>query len=342
MRFTKILAVLTLTLVCFTLTFSEEEAKAKPELGLYPSIQIQGINYIGDTKNADSHKNIDSWYGRFNLYGAFQVKNFASEFLLRYYPSAFGNDFTQTLGKKLDKFQLLIADVKFMSEFIDFKIGRWITCETEGINYGDYIDCDARGSYDSRGWIHNALEVGIKYKDLSYTSILFACEDDAFNSGKLRFYQTLKPIKNFGFEFGYSALVLDRRQDSLAPMHHHVTAQAYYTIIEDLKAYVEFGMIDKRAVKDGPNNTDVPLMFGFTIPTAKFLTRLSAEMEIVLGPNADNYEDQKVLWGVYASKAFKKYVTIDGGVFTDPTPDEKGKLNTNSLGFALRFKSTFK
>ena len=226
---------------------------------------------------------------RANVGVKYDSDNFNAVINLRIFSPAFGNTID---GKSYDKISAdtYFANYKWDTEYGKFNLqfGRFRTDWSVGGNFGTYVDVllDKRG-FLSRDYQHDAVSFGYE-KGVSSFSALLGTYDAKFNTGYIRFEETLK-FEDAKVSLAYRVNALDPIQHT-AQVTHRVAGRASYYFQKNFGLYGEVALI---ATGDGENlkaanaikpeyaqdSKYVPFFVGLEIPTGGFLNNLYAELE---------------------------------------------------------------
>ncbi len=322
-------------------------AAEKPTLDLTGSVQVQAQRAFWDNKVKD---NLDELWGRFNFGAKCKASDFSSELNIRAFPEGFGyapltgfawKDSTDTISAKVSttpiaKFQVEQAWVKYSWKYIDLKTGRFYTTSSKTLQFGNYLDQDAGGAFMGKLAYHNAFEASNKIFILS-SSVLLGVSDVKLNTGYLRIYEEIAPIKDLNFGVGYRANVFDLAYNKDAKIDSRVSIVADYTIIKDLKPFIEVGILAKAKMPnktDAVDTTQTPITFGTTIPTGGILNNLTAEFEIMKDRPGKKDDLQ---WDVYLDKKLGTRARFQVGLGSDNTG-----IKTGDVRLGVRFTSQLK
>ena len=285
------------TLFVLTLAAAFESAFAEGFL-LNGNIQTQASKSLYDN---DKENNLDGFWFRANIGGAYSSEDFDAKLTLRMYAPNFNNG--------ADKLQAdtYYGNYKWKSTGLNLKFGHWKT-DTDGAgNFGAYLDKNiSKRGFLGRDYSHDAFELGLK-TDWNQFNVMIGTCDGNFNRGYIRLNDDLKLGNSLKLGFGYRVNAIDPIQYS-AVLTHAMNIRAKYNIAKQFSVYGEFAAIltgeDKEvngeSIEAGYATSPVyaqdsryfPFYIGVEIPTAGIFDKAFAEVEYIkdrdeLNANAD-------------------------------------------------------
>jgi len=345
------------TLLAFTLPVIAAEEKATPSpspvptaaqtsatenpptLELIGSFQLQMQKAFWDNSSKD---NLDDFFGRVNFGSSFKAGDFQTFFNIRAFPVGFGYEALTgaafdtatdklTVSKtKVANFQVEQGWFKYVWPLLEIRLGRFNTSTSKYLALGNYLDQNPSSGFQSRLTYHNATEIILKTGILT-SNITLGAADAKLNTGYLRIYESISPMKQMTVAAGYYGNVFDIAYDKDALITNRFDILASYEIIKGLCPYFELGVIQKLNKTD----YDVPFLIGCSIPTGKVLSSLAVEMEYLADRKVKN-ENKPILVSIYADKKVGR-TRFQAGLFSDPQGE-----NTFDLRFGLRMTASLK
>ena len=318
--FKKIAAAAVFATSVFTFSaFAEEAKKAdEPAFKLTGNVQAQAIKAVYDN---EADNTLDNSFLRANVGGKYSSDNFDAVINLRIFSPAFGNKVKDGEGKtfSFDKISAdtYYANYKWNSEFGKFNLqfGRFRTDWTVAGNFGTYVDVNlSKRGFLARDYQHDAIAFGFE-KGISTFSALLGTYDSYFNTGYLRFEETVK-LGDAKISAAYRGNVLDPIQHT-AEVTHRIAGRASYSFFKNFALYGEIAYIttgddENLSARNGikseyAQGTDyLPFFVGVEIPTAGILNGLYAELEYVGDRNEITEGADEIAWTVSAIKKFGK------------------------------------
>ncbi|MBN1602662.1 MAG: hypothetical protein JW915_13725 [Chitinispirillaceae bacterium] len=314
-------------------------AEKPPALELIGSFQLQMQKAFWDNNSKD---NLDDFFGRINLGSSFKAGDFQTFINIRAFPVGFGYEaltgaaFDTSTDKltvsktKVANFQVEQGWFKYVWPLLEVRFGRFNTSTSKYLTLGNYLDKNPSSGFQSRLTYHNATEFVFKTGILT-SNVILGAADVKLNTGYLRIYESIKPMKQMTVAAGYYGNVFDIAYNKNALITNRFDFLASYEIIKGLCPYFELGVIQKPNKRD----YDVPLLIGCSIPTGKVLSSLAVEMEYLADRKISN-EDKPVLVSIYADKKVGR-TRFQAGLFSDPQGE-----NTFDLRFGLRMTASLK
>ena len=354
-NFAKLAAVALFTASIFTTTsFAAEEAKAEePSFKLTGNVQAQAIKAVYDN---DADNTLDNSFLRANIGGKYASDNFEAVINLRIFSPAFGNknvtDVTLDQDGKLkttktaqDKISAdtYYAKYKWNPAFGDLSVqfGRFRTDWTVAGNFGTYVDVHlSKRGFLARDYQHDAVAFGFD-KGISSFSAILGTYDNKFDTGYLRFEETLK-FGDAKVSLAYRGNVLDPIQHT-AEVSHRIAGRASYYFLKNLGVYGEVAYI---TTGDGENlkvanaikseyaqgSDYVPFFVGVEIPTAGILNSLYAELEYLSNRDELQADADAVAWTVSLIKKLGKRSKIQLSAYSES--------EVSDVAIAARFTAT--
>ncbi len=320
---------------------SAEEAAKESVIKPTGNVQAQTIKSLYDNK-ADN--TLDNSFLRANVGVKFDSDNFNAVINLRIFSPAFGNTID---GKSYDKISAdtYFANYKWDTEYGKFNLqfGRFRTDWSVGGNFGTYVDVllDKRG-FLSRDYQHDAVSFGYE-KGVSSFSALLGTYDAKFNTGYIRFEETLK-FEDAKVSLAYRVNALDPIQHT-AQVTHRVAGRASYYFQKNFGLYGEVALI---ATGDGENlkaanaikpeyaqdSKYVPFFVGLEIPTGGFLNNLYAELEYISNRDELQADADALAWTVTFIKKIGSRSKVQFNLYSEK--------KASDVALAARFTSTIK
>lgn len=330
-NFKKIAAAAVFATSVFTSSaFAEEAKKAdEPAFKLTGNVQAQAIKAVYDN---EADNTLDNSFLRANVGGKYSSDNFDAVINLRIFSPAFGNKVKDGDGKtfSFDKISAdtYYANYKWNPEFGKFNLqfGRFRTDWTVAGNFGTYVDVNlSKRGFLARDYQHDAVAFGFE-KGISTFSALLGTYDSYFNTGYLRFEETVK-LGDAKVSAAYRGNLLDPIQHT-AEVTHRIAGRASYNIFKNFALYGEIAYI---TTGDGENltvpngikseyaqGTDyLPFFVGVEIPTAGILNSLYAELEYVGDRDEITAGADEIAWTVSAIKKFGKRTKLQVSAYSE-------------------------
>ncbi|WP_290961127.1 hypothetical protein [Fibrobacter sp.] len=329
--FKKIAAAAVFATSVFTFSaFAEEAKKAdEPAFKLTGNVQAQAIKAVYDN---EADNTLDNSFLRANVGGKYSSDNFDAVINLRIFSPAFGNKVKDGEGKtfSFDKISAdtYYANYKWNSEFGKFNLqfGRFRTDWTVAGNFGTYVDVNlSKRGFLARDYQHDAIAFGFE-KGISTFSALLGTYDSYFNTGYLRFEETVK-LGDAKISAAYRGNVLDPIQHT-AEVTHRIAGRASYSFFKNFALYGEIAYIttgddENLSARNGikseyAQGTDyLPFFVGVEIPTAGILNGLYAELEYVGDRNEITEGADEIAWTVSAIKKFGKRTKLQISAYSE-------------------------
>ena len=329
--FKKIAAAAVFATSVFTFSaFAEEAKKAdEPAFKLTGNVQAQAIKAVYDN---EADNTLDNSFLRANVGGKYSSDNFDAVINLRIFSPAFGNKVKDGEGKtfSFDKISAdtYYANYKWNSEFGKFNLqfGRFRTDWTVAGNFGTYVDVNlSKRGFLARDYQHDAIAFGFE-KGISTFSALLGTYDSYFNTGYLRFEETVK-LGDAKLSAAYRGNVLDPIQHT-AEVTHRIAGRASYSFFKNFALYGEIAYIttgddENLSARNGikseyAQGTDyLPFFVGVEIPTAGILNGLYAELEYVGDRNEITEGADEIAWTVSAIKKFGKRTKLQISAYSE-------------------------
>ena len=330
-NFKKIAAAAVFATTVFTSSaFAEEAKKAdEPAFKLTGNVQAQAIKAVYDN---EADNTLDNSFLRANVGGKYSSDNFDAVINLRIFSPAFGNKVKDGDGKtfSFDKISAdtYYANYKWNPEFGKFNLqfGRFRTDWTVAGNFGTYVDVNlSKRGFLARDYQHDAVAFGFE-KGISTFSALLGTYDSYFNTGYLRFEETVK-LGDAKVSAAYRGNLLDPIQHT-AEVTHRIAGRASYSFFKNFALYGEIAYI---TTGDGENltvpngikseyaqGTDyLPFFVGVEIPTAGILNSLYAELEYVGDRDEITAGADEIAWTVSAIKKFGKRTKLQVSAYSE-------------------------
>ena len=342
-NFSRLAAAAVLTTSLFTSSvFADEAPKAEESsFKLTGNVQAQAIKSLYDN---DADNTLDNSFLRANVGGKFSSESFDAVINLRIFSPVFGNTIED---KNYDKIlaDTYYANYKWDTEYgkFNFKFGRFRTDWSVAGNFGTYVDVhlNKRG-FLSRDYQHDAFAFGFE-KGISTFNALLGTHDAKFNTGYIRFEETLK-FGDAKVSAAYRVNALDVIQHT-AQLTHRAAARASYYFQKNFGLYGEVALI---ATGDGENlkvanaikpeyaqdTQYVPFFVGVEIPTAGFFNNVYAELEYVSHRDELNAGADELAWTVSFIKKLGSHSKIQLTAFSEK--------KASDVALAARFTATIK
>jgi hypothetical protein len=310
-----------------------------PSLELIGSFQLQMQKAFWDN---NSQNNLDDFFGRINFGSSFKAGDFQTFINIRAFPVGFGyealtgaafdtNTDKLTLTKtKVANFQVEQGWFKYVWPLLEIRLGRFFTTTSKFLTLGNYLDQNPTSGFQNRLTYHNAAEFTLKTGILT-SNVTLGAADASLNTGYLRIYESVSPMKQMTVATGYYGNVFDIAYNDDALVTNRFDFVANYEIIKGLCPYIELGIIQKSNKTD----YDIPFLIGCSIPAGKVLTSLTIEMEY-LADRKVKKEEKPVLLSLYADKKVGR-TRFQAGLFSDAQSE-----NTFDLKFGLRMTAALK
>ena len=342
-NFSRLAAAAVLTTSLFATSVFADEAKKAEESSfkLTGNVQAQAIKSLYDN---DADNTLDNSFLRANVGGKFSSESFDAVINLRIFSPVFGNTIED---KNYDKIlaDTYYANYKWDTEYgkFNFKFGRFRTDWSVAGNFGTYVDVhlNKRG-FLSRDYQHDAFAFGFE-KGISTFNALLGTHDAKFNTGYIRFEETLK-FGDAKVSAAYRVNALDVIQHT-AQLTHRAAARASYYFQKNFGLYGEVALI---ATGDGENlkvanaikpeyaqdTQYVPFFVGVEIPTAGFFNNVYAELEYVSHRDELNAGADELAWTVSFIKKLGSHSKIQLTAFSEK--------KASDVALAARFTATIK
>ncbi len=315
-------------------------AEQPPALELTGSFQLQMQKAFWDN---GSDNNLDDFFGRINFGSSFKAGDFQTYINIRAFPVGFGYEaltgavFDTTTDKlsvtktKVANFQVEQGWFKYVWPLIEIRLGRFYTTTSRFLILGNYLNQNPSSGFQSRIAYHNATEFTLKTGILT-SDVILGAADASLNTGYLRIYESISPMKQMTVAAGYSGNIFDVVYNEDALVTNRFNFIANYEIIKGLCPYIELGIIQKVTKTD----YDVPFLIGCSVPAGKVLTSLAIEMEY-LADRKVKKEEKPVLVSLYMDKKIGTRTRFQAGLYSDPQ-----STKTFDLKFGLRMTSALK
>lgn len=315
-------------------------AEQPPALELIGSFQLQMQKAFWDN---NSDNNLDDFFGRINFGSSFKAGDFQTLINIRAFPVGFGYEALTgaafdtatdklTLTKtKVANFQVEQAWFKYVWPLVEIRLGRFFTTTSKYLTLGNYLDMNPTSGFQSRIAYHNATEFTLKTGILT-SNVTLGTADASLNTGYLKIYESVSPMKQMTVAAGYSGNVFDVVYNDGATVTNRFDFLANYEILKGLCPYIELGIIQRSNKID----YDVPFLVGCSVPAGKVLTSLAIEMEY-LADRKVKKEDKPVLVSLYMDKKVGTRTRFQAGLYSDPQ-----STKTFDLKFGLRMTASLK
>lgn len=347
------LLITTVLLFTFQVNAAEEKSNTQPVIpqavtqnSSAPVLEINGSFQIQMQKalwDNGSKNNLDDFFGRINFGSSFKAGDFQTLINIRAFPVGFGyealtgaafdtsSDKLTVSKTKVANFQVEQAWFKYVWPIFEIRLGRFSTTTSKTLTLGNYLDQNPSSGFQSRITYHNATEL-ILNTGILKSNVTLGVTDANLNTGYLRIYESISPIKKMTVGAGYCGNVFDLAYDEDATVTNRFDFLANYEIIQGLSAYFEFGLIEQ------PTDTDYdfPILFGCSIPTGKVLSSLALEMEYMENRKIQTSK-KPVLFSMYMDKKVGSRTKFQAAIFSDPQSEK-----TFDLKFALRMTASLK
>ena len=353
-NFAKLAVVALFTTSIFATTTFAEEAKAEePAFKLTGNVQAQAIKAVYDN---DADNTLDNSFLRANVGGKYVSDNFEAVINLRIFSPVFGyknvTDATLDQDGKLkttktaeDKISAdtYYAKYKWSPAFGDLSVqfGRFRTDWTVAGNFGTYVDVHlSKRGFLARDYQHDAVAFGFD-KGISSFSAILGTYDNKFDTGYLRFEETLK-FGDAKISAAYRGNVLDPIQHT-ADVTHRLAGRASYYFAKNLGIYGEVAYIYTDDSEDlsvanaikpeyAQGTEYVPFFVGIEIPTAGFLNSLYAELEYFSKRDELQADADELAWTVSLIKKIGKRSKIQLSAYSEK--------EVSDVAIAARFTAT--
>ena len=320
---------------------SAAESANESTFKLTGNVQAQAIKSLYDN---DADNTLDNSFLRANIGAKYNSENLSAVINLRIFSPAFGNTIE---GKNYDKISAdtYYANYKWDTEYGKFNVqfGRFRTDWSVGGNFGTYVDVhlNKRG-FLSRDYQHDAFAFGFE-KGISTFNALLGTYDAKFNTGYIRFEETLK-FGDAKVSAAYRVNALDVIQHT-AQLTHRAAARASYYFQKNLGLYGEVALIatgDEENLKvanaikpEYAQDTQyVPFFVGVEIPTAGIFNNVYAELEYVSHRDELNAGADELAWTVSLIKKIGSHSKIQLTAFSEK--------KASDVALAARFTATIK
>jgi hypothetical protein len=341
------------TSILTTASFAEEAKAEEPSFKLTGNVQAQAIKAVYDN---DADNTLDNSFLRANVGGKYTSDNFEAVINLRIFSPIFGNKnvtdvttdengkakVTKTAQDKISA-DTYYAKYKWNPAFGDLSVqfGRFRTDWTVAGNFGTYVDVNlSKRGFLARDYQHDAVAFGFDKGISSFTALLGAY-DNKFDTGYLRFEETLK-FGDAKVSVAYRGNVLDPIQHT-AEVTHRVAGRASYYFLKNLGVYGEVAYIYtgddenlsvENAIKpEYVQGTEyVPFFVGIEIPTAGILNSLYAELEYLSNRDELQADADAVAWTVSLIKKIGKRSKIQLSAYSEN--------EVSDVAIAARFTAT--
>ena len=341
------------TSILTTASFAEEAKAEEPSFKLTGNVQAQAIKAVYDN---DADNTLDNSFLRANVGGKYSSDNFETVINLRIFSPIFGNKnvtdvttdengkakVTKTAQDKISA-DTYYAKYKWNPAFGDLSVqfGRFRTDWTVAGNFGTYVDVNlSKRGFLARDYQHDAVAFGFDKGISSFTALLGAY-DNKFDTGYLRFEETLK-FGDAKVSVAYRGNVLDPIQHT-AEVTHRVAGRASYYFLKNLGVYGEVAYIYtgddenlsvENAIKpEYVQGTEyVPFFVGIEIPTAGILNSLYAELEYLSNRDELQADADAVAWTVSLIKKIGKRSKIQLSAYSEN--------EVSDVAIAARFTAT--
>jgi hypothetical protein len=309
-------------------------------LELTGNFQIQMQKALWDNS---SDNNLDDFFGRVNFGSTYKSEVFQTLVNIRAFPVGFGyealtgavfdtiTDKLSLTKTKVANFQVEQAWFKYVWPLFEIRLGRFYTVTSKYMTLGNYLDQNPSCGFQSRITYHNAAEFTFKTRILS-SSVLLGAGDASLNTGYLRIYETLTPMKNLTFATGYNGNVFDIAYNANAIVTNRFEFVANYEIIKGFCSYMELGIV-QRSIK---TDYDIPFLFGCSIPTGEIFSNLALEIEYLANRKVGK-KDKPVNLSLYLDKKIGTRTRFQAGIYSDPQGKE-----TLDLKFGMRMTAGLK
>ena len=316
-----------------------------PAFELVGNVQLQAQRALWENvPNGRTRNNLDDFWGRANIGGSFNSKEFSALVNIRAYPEGWGyapltgltikdtaGSITQaSVNTPIAKFQIEQAWVKYASPLVDIRLGRYYTTQSKSFSAGNYLDQDPTMEFLCKFATNNAIDVTFE-TGITSTNVLLGTTDSKLNSGYLRLCETIVPIKSMTMGLGYRVNVFDLVYNEHAKIDHRIGFNANYTILPQFTPYIELGIYKKSATKNQStgktleNQKDTvscPFLLGTTIPTSGILNALHIETEYYSIRKVNNIKTGKtektpLTIGITADKKIGKRSLFQLGLISD-------------------------
>ena len=342
-NFSRLAAAAVLTTSLFATSVFADEAKKAEESSfkLTGNVQAQAIKSLYDN---DADNTLDNSFLRANVGGKFSSENFDAVINLRIFSPGFGNTIE---GKNYDKIlaDTYYANYKWDTEYgkFNFQFGRFRTDWSVAGNFGTYVDVhlNKRG-FLSRDFQHDAFAFGFE-KGISTFNALLGTYDAKFNTGYIRFEETLK-FGDAKVSAAYRVNALDVIQHT-AQLTHRAAARTSYYFQKNFGLYGEVALIATgdsenlkvaNAIKPeyAQDTQYVPFFVGVEIPTAGIFNNVYAELEYVSHRDELNAGADELAWTMSLIKKIGSHSKIQLTAFSEK--------KASDVALAARFTATIK
>ena len=317
---------------------AKEAAKEEPAFKLTGNVQAQAIKAVYDN---DADNTLDNSFLRANVGGKYTSDDFEAVINLRIFSPAFGNknvtDATldqdgkiKTTKSAQDKISAdtYYAKYKWNPAFgnLSVQFGRFRTDWTVAGNFGTYVDVHlSKRGFLARDYQHDAVAFGFD-KGISSFSAILGTYDNKFDTGYLRFEETLK-FGDAKVSAAYRGNVLDPVQHT-AEVTHRIAGRASYYFLKNLGFYGEVAYITtgdgenlsaSNAIKSeyAQDTKYVPFFVGIEIPTAGILNSLYAELEYLSNRDELQADADALAWTVSLIKKIGKRSKIQLSAYSE-------------------------
>ncbi len=328
---------LSLTVLSAVLLFTSAYGKEKlaPEVTPVFKLTSQVKKDIYDNKESD---NIDDFYGRVTFGMNAALKNFEGSLAIRAYPTGFGYELMRglqtaedTVGvdpvfSKIAKFQIIAASVTHKGDLASITIGRNTLFNSNGMNYGNYVDEGPGGGFSGKGVSANFINISWAY-NIGKSCFTVGSSDSKLNTGYLRFFQDFTVFQDGHIGLGVRTDLPNEVYSPDSTVHWNATAIFDYTIKDKVNLYLETGFFNMS--KDVAPL--IPVLAGVKVPLLPVFSAISFEMEYleeidreVIGIGDDMERVSSVLLALNLERDLNEHFGFLAGLYTQREISEMG------------------